>query len=403
MVLRYRRKDYLANNSEYLGSAWVQGSGLAPNKFYCSEPYSKVCSDETHKRVKSKRTGIVRWQKGGPLTIKKVIITRTYSAEFTSSQGLYRWQGRLCCGALGANPSFGTEPSDGRNLAAIGATGIARFKPGQSVAGFGQAIAEARQIPTIPSLRRAVGNAKGLGGEYLNVQFGWLPLVRDLLDLINYAEKLDKALKQLRRDSGKVVRRGGVVDKTDSSTMSSNSGICGVYPILQTAHWANIPDAERFKRITVNKSWSRYWFEGAFRYWIPAAPSAPDFTALKHQLLGLTLTPKLVWDLLPWTWLIDWFGNIGDIIDNMTSNAAENLVLLYGYAMGTKGTIESYHASAVTKAAGTVYTSVHREKVIKRRAKATPFGFDVDWPDFTSRQLAILAALGLSRGGKSFG
>lgn len=402
MVLRYRRKDYLANNSEYLGSSWVQGSGLDPNTFWCGIPYSKVCSDETHKRVKSKRTGIVRWQKGGPLTVKKVIITRTYSDNFTSSQGLYRWSGRLSCGALGANPSFGTEPSDGRNLAAIGATGIARFKPGRSTAGFGQAIAELRQIPTIPSLKKAVANAKGLGGEYLNVQFGWIPVVKDLLALINYAENLEKSLKQLRRDNGKVVRRGGTVDKTDSQTMSTNTGICGVYPILQTAHWANIPDAQRFTRTTVTKSWSRYWFKGAFRYYIPVSPGAPDFTAIKHQLLGLTPTPKLVWDLLPWTWLLDWFGNIGDIIDNMSQNAAQDLVMLYGYAMGTKGTIESHYASAATKAAGVQYTSVHREKVIKRRAKASPFGFDVDWPDFTSRQLAILAALGLSKG-KSFG
>lgn len=34
---------------------------------------------------------------------------------------------------------------------------------------------------------------------------------------------------------------------------------------------------------------------------------------------------------------------------------------------------------------------------LKYRKAGTPYGFEIDWPEFSAKQLAILGALGISR------
>lgn len=120
---------------------------------------------------------------------------------------------------------------------------------------------------------------------------------------------------------------------------------------------------------------------------------------MSKKLLGISLTPDTVWNLAPWTWAVDWFSNAGDVVSNVTDWAVDGLVLRYGYIMEHSLVRDTYTFVGPT----TFQSESQRPQALifsserKLRRKATPFGFGLNWDGLSPRQLAIAAALGLSR------
>jgi hypothetical protein len=114
------------------------------------------------------------------------------------------------------------------------------------------------------------------------------------------------------------------------------------------------------------------------------------------KILGVRLTPDTVWNLNPWTWAADWFANTGDLMTNVSNLGTDGLVLQYGYQMAEE-TLLTSKAAAFEGSDGIYSTS--RDITHKRckRIAAKPYGFDAELNTLTSRQLAIIAALGLSQ------
>jgi hypothetical protein len=120
-------------------------------------------------------------------------------------------------------------------------------------------------------------------------------------------------------------------------------------------------------------------------------------------LLGLKgLTPDLVWELLPFSWLSDWFVNIGNLISVNQALQEDSLVLRYGYLMQHDVTeIVFKHPSLPFRTGSTGELSAKLTYETKQRVRATPYGFGLNPSQFTTSQWAILAALGLTMGNKS--
>jgi hypothetical protein len=146
------------------------------------------------------------------------------------------------------------------------------------------------------------------------------------------------------------------------------------------------------------------WYEGVFKYYRPeftdqAASDYPIWSGVNRQmtLYGAHINPVVIWRATPWTWLADWFGNAGDIIQYGQDLATDSMVSKYMYLM-------HHHRrrfelkSEFTTSDGVAHQCIwYREADIKRREKAgSPFNFVLSG-DLTPRQIAILAALGISR------
>lgn len=243
------------------------------------------------------------------------------------------------------------------------------------------------------------------GSEYLNVQFGWLPLISDLRKAGKAVIESEKILAQLHRDSGRIVRRRYAFpdDVTTSTT---------VFNFAQS--WINGQGVDPRCYVSqtgapltrVTKTTVRTWFSGAFTYYIETGQS--DMQRLTRagsearKLFGLELTPSTVWNLAPWSWLADWEGNIGDVLHNSARFSTDGLVMRYGYIMQEKTCTVDYtlHPS------GSINTGDNKGKELhmtvaansKVRRVASPFGFGFDMTALTGRQSAILGALALSRG-----
>lgn len=146
----------------------------------------------------------------------------------------------------------------------------------------------------------------------------------------------------------------------------------------------------------------RIWFSGAYTYHLHDGDSSSQklkgFEQKFNHLFGLRLTPEVIWNLAPWSWLADWNFNIGSNISNATALSQDGLVMRYGYLMCDTVVTRSSTLRGAFTTTGTLppfTTSFVQHR--KERVKATPYGFGLNPASFNGRQWAILAALGMTK------
>lgn len=290
-------------------------------------------------------------------------------------------------------------------LRAAGTTAIARCLPTNPVAGLANFLGELKRdgLPSAPgaSMQSAFKERtlrKNVGHEYLNYEFALKPFYSDLRDFANVVKDHNKILKQYERDSGKGIRRRYQFPWTQTTTRSTLSnvlpGASGAADMFTPGTLETIVDT-RVDR----------WFSGEFTYYLKLMDDMwakmDRFESEANKLLGTRLSPELVWNLTPWSWAADWFTNAGDVFHNVSAFQADGLVMRYGYIMETTTVTTTTTLSGfglkpgVTGDTSPITTVRVQQRKVRRRA--SPFGFGLTNADLTPRQLAIIAALGLTR------
>jgi len=300
-------------------------------------------------------------------------------------------------------------------LNALGATAIARCKPTNATADLSTFLGELFR----EGLPKLIGATSGLwkertatarkasADEYLNLQFGWAPIARDMSSIAYAIYSADKVLRQYERDSGKMVRRR--YDFPPQHSLAFQEVETVATPWILGGVSGNLLDPSVTARGTVYREDStlrRQWFSGGFTYHLPDTYSRSSEMARialeAKKLLGLSLTPDVVWNLTPWSWAVDWFSNVGDVLSNITDALTDSLVMGYGYMMENTVQRRTYTFSGPTgaKTRGARPANVVFEVNSKQRVQANPYGFGLTWNSLTPFQLSILSALGISKHGK---
>lgn len=296
------------------------------------------------------------------------------------------------------------ESSPGQ-LDAKGATAIQRCKPTKSVANLGTTLAETLKegIPALVGKSLFESKTKHLlgkgAGEFLNVSFGWMPLVSDARKAAEAIRRADDILAQYERDAGRVVRRNYYFPLEKTITEDEIYSNSFPYTFGSYFYLRNGLNGRCVRRRVVER---KTWFSGAFTYYLPSDYESrnrlKELRAKADILLGTDLTPELIWNIAPWSWLTDWFANTGDVISNLQDFQTGELVMRYGYVMETVKVSDTYthypSGASQFKDSVTPFTFVTETKV---RRPANPFGFGVSWEGLSTFQLAILSALGITR------
>lgn len=386
------------------------------------------------------RTKTGAWSGGGPFFVCKRRISHGQSSTIPIQVGFGApWFVDLLVTSKGVAGIDSQVPPDlasqeqaqlNANMAALPgyyASGYAKARPGNPVASVGQFIGELHSLPAIPGkalfprkwrfngiptgpirtlparLFAALTNFRALGSEYLNVQFGWKPFVSDLRKMYYLWQTLDQRMAQLVRENGRNIRRRVTLEKDESVDTSST---------VFTYPYANVYGAPPTYMsgttiyTTRQKTSTRIWFSAGFRYYIPDVGSSLWTARAKASLFGAIPTPEVVWELLPWSWLIDWFSNVGDVVSNLSVNAVDNLVTNYSFTM-KEYSVETTHSAYVSHGASSgfynwpavshTFSSTDSLTTKARLGGGNPFGLNVQLADLSPYQLSILAALGLSR------
>lgn len=303
---------------------------------------------------------------------------------------------------LGDLDYFAFCPSSSEEqLMAIGSEFVASSLPTNPTASASVAIAEFYRegVPRMVGsafLRDRTSFFRSLGSEYLNLEFGWKPLVNDIKQAAKAIFNSEDILKQLARDSGRDVHRRRYsptqrwVETPYDSWVPAVSGIADDMFLSGNRHL----ESHAFER--------RNWFSGSFTYHFePARMSEVERIATEARILyGIELTPETLWNLAPWSWLVDWVSNVGPVLHNLSAFQNDGLVMRYGYVMEYNSRNTTYRGDRGAIPYGTDLPTTVTESfhgIRKLRRKATPFGFGMDIAGFSTRQWAILAALGITR------
>lgn len=302
-----------------------------------------------------------------------------------------------------------TEPYGDVN--GLGATAVALVSPVNPIAELGVASAEMyrERLPSLPGIRlwkNRLNPLLGLGEEVLNAEFGWLPLVSDIEDTAEAIRKHRDILEQYKRDDGKLVRRAfhyptetSVTEETLLPNLARAVDASG--QVVSTDVGPTVAAGSVLKRTeTLRKT----WFAGAFTYHIPDQNDTwngmRSIAASADKLFGIKPTPELLWELTPWSWAADWFTNTQQVVTNLSNAEIYGQVLRYGYMMDEniqRTTYTMIGSSGWYNLPLSAVTPVTYETVSKTRSRANPYGFGIGWEDLSPSQLAITAALGITR------
>nr|UUW21131.1 MAG: maturation protein [Sanya steitz-like virus 3] len=282
-----------------------------------------------------------------------------------------------------------------------GTTGFAQTAPNRPQASASQFIYELHDLPKLPFAEAVKDKARYFrnlarhsGSEYLNVEFGWKPFISDVHKAVHSMASAQQWYHQFLKDSGQLVRRRYNLPKTSSlPTTSSYSG--------PAVGWQSLVYTQNCLHTRVTQSHTEAWFSAAYQYYIPQvrgkwASRFQEGLAIANHL-GLTIDPHTLWSIAPWEWMTDWFGNIGDVLSNVSNFNKDNLVARWAYVMATSTNERTITSTGTCPDTGTTLSaSCKLTQVYKCRYPATPYGFGVTQP-FSAARLAILAALGISR------
>jgi hypothetical protein len=281
---------------------------------------------------------------------------------------------------------------------AWGATAYNRMKPTKPLFPGANAFYEMREVPEMLRQELHKSKLKNIGSYFLALKFGWAPLLSDIQSMMRFYDASKKRIRWLLDHNGKPVRRRIQLVSDISDPVFES----GTYPLTQPGFVSQFyKSTPTWKKKTVTSD--SVWASAQFVYHLPPGPDDVLFKARMYdRLFGAYVSPEFVWNAIPWSWLADWFGNVGDILANIDSGVADKLAADWFYVMRETRTDITMTsdlrlislADESTVSVSAISTS---EATCKTRLKGDPFGFATVQQTLNSSQLSILGALGLSK------
>ena len=276
-------------------------------------------------------------------------------------------------------------PSD----SAVAAKAAARTNPSRPYVDLPVAIAELGDIVRLVRDTGASAIEKAAGAN-IKYQFGVLPLAGDIAKLIDFQFAFKKRMGELERLAGprglrRTVEEGGY-SAHDSYTATGQS--VGILLELRIHRFTR-------RRRKVHIRWKP-------DYVIPNRHSVQRHmsTLLWRTMLGFRNRASTwdhaasLWQAIPWSWLVDWFGNVGDYLNaqrNVIPASIESINLIDH--RWTEFRIRANNLSQVK------YFSpcqiVLEDKVRRAITFSSPVGL---LPILSGRQVGILTSLSVLRG-----
>lgn len=143
------------------------------------------------------------------------------------------------------------------------------------------------------------------GDAWLSWSFGWAPLISDAISLFDMPRQIELRKEYLRNlEGGTHLRR---------KIYSTHEEVLGAVSTLRHGKvFGSAAIERRLRTVTTVKS----WFTANAQLQVPLPATPIEFARLASQsAYSLNFSPATAWELLPWSWLIDYFVNVGSFLD----------------------------------------------------------------------------------------
>lgn len=345
----------------------------------------------------------VEWGRNGPFRM-----IRSYSVFRPGfPQSDYYAGGAVYC-TVPTIPS-GAPDSDSK-VKSDGDIAIGRARPSSPSVNLLTSAGElaADGLPSPPDLirwRRSLGDllklGKDLSKDYVAYNFAWKPLEAEIRGYYRNVVTADQIVRDSQKANNAGIIRVGYTHPTRESETSLAVNVTSVGWASGSSTGNQAPGGQSTRTFT------KTWFEGKYLYFHPVPKdvgnASHDFANYAKHVLGLQLTPEVLWNLSPWSWFSDWLTNTDIAIGALSSAASDGMVPVSSFVMShhyreAHKFAHSSHMSGDGKIARFSPTAAKRVVEYKLRFPSIPYlGFGGGVSELTPKQISILAALGISR------
>lgn len=206
--------------------------------------------------------------------------------------------------AFGVSLDFDVLASGGQAFINDAAT---RLRPDLTTLSVPNFMLDIGQITKLVSLwKRSMSLAKNLAGAHLNYKFGWKPTIGDLRGMVESITGFQEKLAAFDRLAGKL-QTGRAKLLSEGSNRSGSF----LHTTDRTCHWS----ATLTRKVTGHLVWKC----------LPIAELSANTRILKSLLdsLGFELNPRIVWDAIPLSFVVDWFFGVGKWLETWKIDTME--------------------------------------------------------------------------------
>jgi len=252
------------------------------------------------------------------------------------------------------------------------------------------------ELKELPMLIKGWGESllKDIAKGHLSWRWGIKPMIGEAKNLLNLARAINSRVVMLQRlqTHGQISRRCSLLKDSYSVPIQTNIWLhasgCFVIASRTTDHSI--------------KEW------GSAQYFVKSDTVLPRYgddatlNAMATRLsLGITSYELLVaaWELMPWSWFVDWFTNVGDIIsagNNTINLGVRNVCLMRRTTSRTK--YELNRASTTSWVNKVILPSLEEERKERWNVSSTPVLSVTSMPLFEAKTWSILGSLAVLKG-----
>jgi hypothetical protein len=221
---------------------------------------------------------------------------------------------------------------------------------------------------------------------YLQAQFNLLPLLKDISGIRAALVNVSRELNYLRSNAGKRLTTHWSCDLSDSypnvTTNKSNA--------LSTAM---VPTALVSRR-HVQYSARKFCATLDYSFNVKNLSGLSDETAALLDAFGVFWSPAIIWNALPWSFVVDWVISVSKWLDRFKTRNLEPVTNIHQYCWSI-----NVRREILCSVGYTTLLDVRRvtEHAYKRVVTIPDYGRAFQTSGINSREFILAAALGLSR------
>lgn len=277
------------------------------------------------------------------------------------------------------------------------------MRPTKSHAELATFVGELGDSPRTVSTLLANLKAQRLSEGPINYMFGVAPAIADIKSLAKAVSSSAHITDRFVEHSGRSLRRSRSWEDEPVYTTAT-------FPVNVYAPKRSTPSISFSAQVYLERRIRRFYKAGATYQYYTADPTgflsrAKRYRQMADHLLGTNFDASTLWELTPWSWLVDWSVDIGGLISYQEDVVDDSLVLRGGYSSVFDEIHDTYRVHVKSNRDTNLSFSTSTPQVFgfeetvlfkHRRRLAGPYAWSLN-NEVTPRRSAILAALGLSR------
>lgn len=166
-------------------------------------------------------------------------------------------------------------------------------------------------------------SAKDIPNEYLSYHFGWKATWKDLQDWLNLPAKLEKKYNFLIRRAGKPT-----TFRSKRSFVSGESGVSGFDYDQFNLEFQDPNKGDGISSRIERTSEVRLVINATFDFPTVEPVSFRGYNF--YDRIGLIPRPTDIYNLVPWTWLVDWFSGLGNYVELIDNTLRDPSLINWG-------------------------------------------------------------------------